>query len=109
MFVVFDKLRRALALISCFLSRERNLPITVCPAQGPARVPTSRPQNTFAMSGKTLSTGTLSLRFMQNAHRAKQLAEVEAEQAQVKDEAEWEVAKEVREAWGIGSGSSMAG
>jgi hypothetical protein len=46
---------------------------------------------------------------MQNAHRAKQLAEVEAEQAQVKDEAEWEVAKEVREAWGIGSGSSMAG
>ena len=61
------------------------------------------------MSGKTLSTGTLSLRFMQNAHRAKQLAEVEAEQAQVKDEAEWEVAKEVREAWGIGAGSRAVG
>jgi len=60
------------------------------------------------MSAKTLSTGTLSLRFMQNAHRAKQLAEVEAEQAQVKDEAEWEVAKEVREAWGIGSRSGVA-
>jgi len=52
------------------------------------------------MSEKTLSTGTLSLRFMQNAYRAKQLAQVEAEQAQVKDEAEWEVSKEVREAWG---------
>jgi hypothetical protein len=61
------------------------------------------------MSGKTLSTGTLSLRFMQNAHRAKQLAEVEAEQAQVKDEAEWEVAKEVRDAWGVAAGSSAAG
>jgi hypothetical protein len=58
------------------------------------------------MSGKTLSTGTLSLRFMQNAHRAKQLAEVEAEQAKVTDEAEWEVAKEVKDAWKIGSGSS---
>ena len=61
------------------------------------------------MSGKTLSTGTLSLRFMQNAHRAKQLAEVKAEQAQVKDEAEWEVAKEVRDAWGVAAGSSAAG
>jgi hypothetical protein len=58
------------------------------------------------MSGKTLSTGTLSLRFMQNAHRAKQLAEVEAEQAKVADEAEWEVTKEVKDAWEIGSGSS---
>jgi len=58
------------------------------------------------MSGKTLSTGTLSLRFMQNAHRAKQLAEVEGEQAKVIDEAEWEVAKEVKDAWEIGSGSS---
>jgi hypothetical protein len=43
---------------------------------------------------------------MQNAHRAKQLAEVEAEQAKVTDEAEWEVAKEVKDAWKIGSGSS---
>lgn len=61
-------------------------------------------------SNKTLSTGTLSLRFMQNAHRAKHLAQVEAEQAQVKDEAEWEVAKEVREAWGLDgeSGSGQA-
>lgn len=61
-----------------------------------------------AMSGKTLSTSTLSLRFMQNAYRAKQLAQVEAEQAQVKDEAEWEVSKEVREAWGIGAKSNEA-
>lgn len=61
------------------------------------------------MSGKTLSSGTLSLKFMQNAHRAKQLAHVEAEQAQVKDEAEWEVSKEVREGWGLDSSSNNAG
>jgi hypothetical protein len=55
------------------------------------------------MAGKSISTGTLSLRFMQNAaHRkAKQLGEVETEQAKVKDDGEWEVKKEVREAWGI--------
>ncbi|EMD30908.1 hypothetical protein CERSUDRAFT_120251 [Gelatoporia subvermispora B] len=53
------------------------------------------------MSAKTLSNGTLSLRFMQNAQRTKQQAQVEAEQKQIKDEAEWEVSKEVKEAWGI--------
>lgn len=58
------------------------------------------------MSEKNLSTSTLSLRFMQNAYRAKQLAQVEAEQARVKDEAEWEVSKEVKEAWGIGTRSN---
>ena len=52
---------------------------------------------------KVLSNGTLSLRFMQNAQRAKQQAQVEAEQAKVKDEAEWEVSKEVRDAWGLTS------
>lgn len=52
------------------------------------------------MSGKTLSTSTLSLKFMQNAHRAKNLKEVELEKAPVKDDGEWEVSKEVREAWG---------
>ncbi|OCH92554.1 hypothetical protein OBBRIDRAFT_428845 [Obba rivulosa] len=57
------------------------------------------------MAGKTLSNGTLSLRFMQNAHRAKQQAQVEAEQRKIKDEAEWEVSKEIKEAWGIGSKS----
>ncbi|KAF7977200.1 hypothetical protein HWV62_4453 [Athelia sp. TMB] len=56
-------------------------------------------------ANKGLSTGTLSLKFMQNAHRAKQLAQVELEQAEVKDEAEWQVSKEVREAWGVASGS----
>ncbi|KZP33210.1 hypothetical protein FIBSPDRAFT_374985 [Athelia psychrophila] len=56
-------------------------------------------------ANKALSTSTLSLKFMQNAHRAKQLAQVELEQAKVKDEAEWEVAKEVREGWGGASGS----
>ncbi|TFK36063.1 hypothetical protein BDQ12DRAFT_699775 [Crucibulum laeve] len=58
------------------------------------------------MSGKTLSTGTLSLRFMQNAQRAKQLKEVELERAEVKDDGQWEVSKEVKEAWRVGSGST---
>jgi hypothetical protein len=58
------------------------------------------------MAGKTLSNGTLNLRFMQNAARAKQLATAELEQAKVKDEAEWEVSKEVREAWGLTSETS---
>jgi len=56
------------------------------------------------MSSKTLSNGTLSLRFMRNAHHAKNLAEVEAEKAVVKDDGEWEVSKEVRQAWGLLSG-----
>ncbi|KAJ3491930.1 hypothetical protein NLI96_g370 [Meripilus lineatus] len=54
---------------------------------------------------KVLSNGTLSLRFMQNAQRAKQQAQVEAEQAKVKDEAEWEVSQETKDAWGVGSNS----
>lgn len=58
------------------------------------------------MAGKTLSNGTLALRFMQNAARAKQLAAAELEQAQVRDEAEWEVSKEVRDAWGLDSARS---
>ncbi|OBZ74876.1 hypothetical protein A0H81_05499 [Grifola frondosa] len=53
------------------------------------------------MAGKTLSNGTLSLRFMQNAQRAKLQAQVELEQAKIKDDAEWEVPKEVKDAWGI--------
>ncbi|KAJ6554365.1 hypothetical protein B0H19DRAFT_145633 [Mycena capillaripes] len=52
------------------------------------------------MAAKTLSTSTLSLKFMQNAHRAKNLAEVQLERAEVKDDGEWEVAKEIRDAWG---------
>ncbi|KAF9068718.1 hypothetical protein BDP27DRAFT_1326836, partial [Rhodocollybia butyracea] len=52
------------------------------------------------MSGKTLSTGTLSLRFMQNAQRAKQIKEVELEKAHVEDDGQWEIAKEIRESWG---------
>ncbi|KAL5498198.1 hypothetical protein ACEPAH_2328 [Sanghuangporus vaninii] len=56
-------------------------------------------------SGKTLSNSTLSLRFMQNAQRAKQQAAVDLESAKVKDEAEWEVPKQVRATWGLASGS----
>lgn len=56
-------------------------------------------------TSKTLSNGTLSLRFMQNALRSKQQDVIDAHQAKVKDDAEWEVAKEVREAWGLASTS----
>src|ERR1700730_2905732 len=51
---------------------------------------------------KPLSRGTLSLRFMQNAQRAKALTPVEPDRAVTKDteDTEWEVAREVREAWG---------
>jgi hypothetical protein len=58
------------------------------------------------MAGKTISTSTLGLRFMQNAQRAKQLKEVEFEKADVKDDGQWEVPQEVRDAWGLVSGSS---
>jgi hypothetical protein len=54
-----------------------------------------------AMSSKSLSTGTLSLRFMQNAHRAKQLKEVELDRAEVKDDGMWEVSQAVRDSWGL--------
>ncbi|KAL1742060.1 hypothetical protein HDZ31DRAFT_44084 [Schizophyllum fasciatum] len=53
-----------------------------------------------------LSNSILSLKFMQNAQRAKQQEEVEIERAKVKDEAEWEVPKEVREGWEEAAGSS---
>ena len=53
------------------------------------------------MSSKSISTGTLSLRFMQNAHRAKQLKEVELDRAEVKDDGMWEVSKAVRDAWAL--------
>ncbi|EJF60146.1 hypothetical protein DICSQDRAFT_63582 [Dichomitus squalens LYAD-421 SS1] len=58
------------------------------------------------MAGKTLSNGTLSLRFMQNAQRAKLQAQVEVEQAKVKDDAEWSVSQEIRDAWGLGESLS---
>ena len=60
------------------------------------------PLSATAMS-KTLSNGTLGLRFMQNAQRAKQEAQVKLEQAKIKDEAEWEVSQDIKDAWGISS------
>ena len=56
---------------------------------------------------RALSNGTLSLRFMQNALRAKQQGLSDLERAKVKDEAEWEVSKEIREAWGLASSSKV--
>ncbi|KAK0458446.1 uncharacterized protein EV420DRAFT_1479717 [Desarmillaria tabescens] len=49
---------------------------------------------------KTLSNGTLSLRFMQNAHRAQQLKEVELEKAKVKESDQWAIPQEIQESWG---------
>ncbi|KAF8154223.1 hypothetical protein B0H34DRAFT_662075 [Crassisporium funariophilum] len=57
------------------------------------------------MSSKSLSTSTLSLRFMQNAHRAKQMKEVELDRAEVKDDGEWEVSQAVKDAWGLPQGA----
>jgi len=54
----------------------------------------------------TLSSGTLNLRFMQNARRAQQLSGVELEKAHVKDDAEWEVSPDVRKAWGMAAEGS---
>ena len=59
------------------------------------------------MTSKTLSNGTLSLKFMQNAQRAKQEKAVELQRAKVKDEAEWEVSNEIKEAWGLSSDSGQ--
>ncbi|KAK0210307.1 hypothetical protein DFS33DRAFT_1378285 [Desarmillaria ectypa] len=57
---------------------------------------------------KTLSNGTLSLRFMQNAHRAQQLKEVELEKAQVKDSDEWAIPKEIQESWGESTSDAVS-
>ncbi|KAK1220431.1 hypothetical protein PQX77_016812 [Marasmius sp. AFHP31] len=53
----------------------------------------------MASTGKTLSTGTLSLRFMQNARNRQQ--EVQLEKAHVEDDGQWEISKEVRDSWGV--------
>ncbi|KIM34819.1 hypothetical protein M413DRAFT_450040 [Hebeloma cylindrosporum] len=60
------------------------------------------------MATKSLSTSTLSLRFMQNAHRAKQLKEVELDRAEVKDDGKWEVSQVVRDSWGLSKESPQS-
>jgi hypothetical protein len=50
----------------------------------------------------TISKGTLNLRFMQNAQHADEL-ETKSVETAIKDESHWEIAKEVRDAWGITS------
>ncbi|EKM52388.1 uncharacterized protein PHACADRAFT_211640 [Phanerochaete carnosa HHB-10118-sp] len=52
---------------------------------------------------KTLSNGLMNLRFMQNTQRAKEHAQDALEQAKIKDEADWEVSQEIKDAWGIGT------
>ncbi|KAJ2921916.1 hypothetical protein H1R20_g15176, partial [Candolleomyces eurysporus] len=56
-------------------------------------------------SGKTLSTGTMNLRFMQNALRAQQIQAAELPKAEIKDDGQWEVPQAVRDAWGLTSNS----
>ena len=58
------------------------------------------------MATKSLSTSTLSLRFMQNANRAKQMKEVELDRAEVKDDGKWEVSQVVRDSWGLSRDNS---
>lgn len=50
-----------------------------------------------------ISKGTLNLRFMQNAQNAEQSVVNESIESLIQDESRWEVAKEVRDAWGMGS------
>ncbi|KAG6877632.1 hypothetical protein C0993_005453 [Termitomyces sp. T159_Od127] len=64
--------------------------------------------DTTVTTTKTISRGTLGLRFMQNAQRAKQLKELEFEKAEVKDDGQWEVDQSVRDAWGTVSSSSSS-
>ncbi|TFY80264.1 hypothetical protein EWM64_g3747 [Hericium alpestre] len=56
-----------------------------------------------------ISHGTLNLRFMQNAQRAQNQANAAEQAAETKaasrDESQWEVSAEIKEAWGIGSSS----
>jgi len=58
----------------------------------------TQPPSTSVMS-KTLSNGTLSLRFMQNAQRAKNNSEVKPDKAALVDDAEWHVPQNARDAW----------
>jgi len=48
---------------------------------------------------KTLSSGTLSLRFMQNAPRSKGSSEANLDPATLLDDAEWRVPQNVWDAW----------
>lgn len=58
-----------------------------------------RPTSSSSVMSKALSSGTLGLRFMQNAQRAKDDSEVKPDQATLVDDAEWHVPKNVRDAW----------
>ena len=62
--------------------------------------------STSAMS-KTLSNGTLSLRFMQNAQRAKGNSGVKPDKATLVDDAEWYVPQNARDAWTSASATAM--
>lgn len=57
------------------------------------------------MPPKTLSNGTLSLKFMQRKANVGSSSNVHLIQAKVADEAEWDIGREVREAWGLNSNS----
>ncbi|KAF9646146.1 hypothetical protein BDM02DRAFT_3100359 [Thelephora ganbajun] len=48
---------------------------------------------------KTLSNGTLGLRFMQNAQRARDNSELKPDKATLVDDAEWHIPQNARDAW----------
>lgn len=63
------------------------------------------PLSSLLIMTSTISKGTLNLRFMQSAQRAKQELEIKSEDVElvIKDESHWEVSREVKEMWGITS------
>ena len=68
-----------------------------------ARPCTTRLPNMSKKPGQ-ISSNTLSLRFMQNAAKARQESEFEAANAKVRTDEEWELSPDVKQSWGIGDG-----
>jgi hypothetical protein len=68
------------------------------------------PLSSLLIMTATISKGTLNLRFMQGAQRAKQELEINSADVEpvIKDESHWEVSREVKEMWGITSEPSSS-
>ncbi|KAH8822660.1 hypothetical protein DL96DRAFT_1714111 [Flagelloscypha sp. PMI_526] len=58
------------------------------------------------MSSKQLSNGTLSLKFMQNAQRANDLPIADLERAQVIQDGQWEIPRNIQDSWNTSQPSS---
>jgi hypothetical protein len=58
-----------------------------------------QPASSSSVMSKTLSNGTLGLRFMQNAQRSKSASEGKPEKGGLADDTEWHVPQNVRDTW----------